>query len=157
MEEGQMRCDINISVKSDTKQGNRVEIKNVLGIKFVEKAIEYELQRHVALLEQGQDIVKETRRYDTLKDTTFSMRSKEQDPDYRFLQEPDLPCFLVSEERIDRVRKVIEETPFDRKKAFALKYGLPIADVQTAFTYPWSVEIFERVSQGRDPKTVFNW
>lgn len=77
MEEGQMRCDINISVKSPTKQGNRVEIKNVLGIKFVEKAIEHEIQRHVKLLEEGKDIIKETRRYDTLKDTTFSMRSKE--------------------------------------------------------------------------------
>ena len=80
-----MRCDINISVKAGAKQGNRVEIKNVLGIKFVEKAIEHEIQRHVNLLEQGEDIIKETRRYDTLKDTTYSMRSKELDPDYRFL------------------------------------------------------------------------
>ena len=99
-----MRCDINISVKSKDRQGNRVEIKNVLGIKFVEKAIEHEIQRHVELLRQGKDIVKETRRYDTLKDATFSMRSKEQDPDYRFLQEPDLPCFLVSKSRIEGVR-----------------------------------------------------
>ena len=80
-----MRCDINISVQSPTKQGNRVEIKNVLGIKFVEKVIEHEITRHVQLLEQGQDIVKETRRYDTLNDITYSMRSKELDPDYRFL------------------------------------------------------------------------
>ena len=77
MEEGQMRCDINISVNTEEKEGNRVEIKNVLGIKFVEKAIEHEIQRHVNLLRQGKEIVKETRRYDTLKDTTFSMRSKE--------------------------------------------------------------------------------
>jgi aspartyl-tRNA(Asn)/glutamyl-tRNA(Gln) amidotransferase subunit B len=68
MEEGQMRCDINISVKAGEKQGNRVEIKNVLGIKFVEKAIEHEIMRHVSLLESGHDILKETRRYDTLKD-----------------------------------------------------------------------------------------
>ena len=81
-----MRCDVNISVRTqDGRQGNRVEIKNVLGIKFVEKAIEHEILRHVSLLEQGKDILKETRRYDTLKDQTFSMRSKEQDPDYRFL------------------------------------------------------------------------
>lgn len=124
-----MRCDINISVKSPTKQGNRVEIKNVLGIKFVEKAIEHEIQRHVQLLEEGKDIIKETRRYDTLKDTTFSMRSKEQDPDYRFLQEPDLPCFLVSSERIKRVQDALGETPFEKKKGFAAKYGLPISDV----------------------------
>ena len=78
MEEGQMRCDINVSVRGrDGRQGNRVEIKNVLGIKFVEKALEHEILRHVLLLEQGKDIIKETRRYDTLKDQTFSMRSKE--------------------------------------------------------------------------------
>lgn len=68
MEEGQMRCDINVSVKSPTKQGDRVEIKNVLGIKFVEKAMEFEIMRHVGLLEEGKDIPKETRRYDSLKD-----------------------------------------------------------------------------------------
>jgi len=73
-----MRCDINVSVRGkDGRQGNRVEIKNVLGIKFVEKALEHEILRHVALLDEGKDIVKETRRYDTLKDQTFSMRSKE--------------------------------------------------------------------------------
>lgn len=157
MEEGQMRCDINISVNTEQKEGNRVEIKNVLGIKFVEKAIEYEIQRHVDLLRQGKDIVKETRRYDTLKDTTFSMRSKEQDPDYRFFQEPDLPTFKVSEERIQRVREKLEKTPFDKKKEFASKYQLSIADVQTAFNYPWSIAIFEELAHSRDPKVVFNW
>lgn len=141
-----MRCDVNISVKSDTKQGNRVEIKNVLGTKFVEKAIEHEILRHVALLEQGLDIPKETRRYDTLKDTTFSMRSKEQDPDYRFLQEPDLPCFLVSKKRIAMVQEKLEKTPFERKKEFAGKYSLPISDVQAAFSHPWSIEVFEKMA-----------
>jgi aspartyl-tRNA(Asn)/glutamyl-tRNA(Gln) amidotransferase subunit B len=95
----------------------------------VEKAIEYEIMRHVGLMEQGKEIIKETRRYDTLKDQTFSMRSKEQDPDYRFLQEPDLPCFVVSKERIARVEKTLEKTPFDRKKEFSTKYNLPISDV----------------------------
>ena len=117
-----MRCDINISVNTHEKEGNRVEIKNVLGIKFVEKAIEHEIQRHVELIKQGKDIVKETRRYDTLKDTTYSMRSKEQDPDYRFFQEPDLPTFRVSEERIQSVLEKLEKTPFDKKKEFAAKY-----------------------------------
>ena len=117
-----MRCDINISVNTQEKEGNRVEIKNVLGIKFVEKDIEHEIQRHVELIRRGKDIVKETRRYDTLKDTTFSMRSKEQDPDYRFFQEPDLPTFRVSEERIQSVLEKLEKTPFDKKKEFAAKY-----------------------------------
>ena len=153
-----MRCDINVSVKGkDGRQGNRVEIKNVLGIKFVEKALEHEILRHVSLLEEGKDIVKETRRYDTLKDQTFSMRSKEQDPDYRFLQEPDLPCFLVSKERIEKVRNQLEQTPFEKKKDIAAKYGVSISDVQTAFNYPWSLDIFERIASKYEPKTVFQW
>lgn len=153
-----MRCDINISVNTEQKEGNRVEIKNVLGIKFVEKAIEHEIQRHVELLQQGLEIRKETRRYDTLKDTTFSMRSKEQDPDYRFFQEPDLPTFRVTEERIQGVRERLEKTPFDKKKEFASQYQLSIADVQTAFNHPWSIKMFEELaSSSRDPKVVFNW
>ncbi len=153
-----MRCDINISVNTEQKEGNRVEIKNVLGIKFVEKAIEHEIQRHVELLQQGLEIRKETRRYDTLKDTTFSMRSKEQDPDYRFFQEPDLPTFRITEERIQGVRERLEKTPFDKKKEFASKYQLSIADVQTAFNHPWSIKMFEELaSSSRDPKVVFNW
>lgn len=79
MEEGQMRCDVNISVKNEKEgiQGDRVEVKNVLGIKFVEKVIEYEITRHVELLRQGKKIPKETRRYDSINDRTISMRSKE--------------------------------------------------------------------------------
>ena len=80
-----MRCDVNISVSNEKYQGNRVEIKNVLGARFVEKAIEYEVKRHVQLLKEGKEITKETRRYDSINDRTISMRSKEQDPDYRFL------------------------------------------------------------------------
>ena len=124
-----MRCDINISVSQGSRQGNRVEIKNVLGIKFVEKAIEHELLRHVALIEAGQEVTKETRRYDTLNDVTYSMRSKEQDPDYRFLQEPDLPCFVIRPERVERVRSALGLTPFERKRAYASTYNLPISDV----------------------------
>jgi Asp-tRNA(Asn)/Glu-tRNA(Gln) amidotransferase B subunit len=73
------------------------------------------------------------------------------------LQEPDLPCFLVSKERIEKVRAVLEQTPFEKKKNIAAKYGLSIADVQTAFNYPWSLEIFERISFKYEPKTVFQW
>jgi aspartyl-tRNA(Asn)/glutamyl-tRNA(Gln) amidotransferase subunit B len=117
--------------------------------------LEHEILRHVSLLDQGKDIIKETRRYDTLKDQTFSMRSKEQDPDYRFLQDPDLPCFVVSQQRIDRAHTALEPTPFEKKKEVALKYGLSIADVQTAFNHPWSLELFESMSAKNEPKAVF--
>ncbi len=79
------------------------------------------------------------------------------DPDYRFFQEPDLPTFTVSSNRINKVRETLEPTPFERKKDFAVKYSIPISDVQTAFSYPWSIELFEGMTKTRDPKTVFNW
>ncbi len=85
------------------------------------------------------------------------MRSKEQDPDYRFLQDPDLPCFRVSEDRIQKVRAQLEKTPYEKKREFAAKYSLTIADVQTAFNHPWSIAMFEDLALKRDPKIVFNW
>ena len=98
MEEGQMRCDINISLKqkNDGAQGERVELKNVLGIRFIEKAIEHEVRRHAKLLSSGRKINKETRRYDAVNDRTILLRSKEEDIDYRFLVDPDLPRFSIS-------------------------------------------------------------
>ena len=100
MEEGQMRCDVNISLSTPTQEYSRVEIKNVLGLRFVEKCIEHEVKRQAALIEQaeeggieGEVVKKETRRYDAVGDKTIGMRSKEVDPDYRFLGEADLPCF----------------------------------------------------------------
>ena len=83
------------------------------------------------------------------------MRSKEQDPDYRFLQDPDLPCFKVSQDRIDRIKATLELTPFEKKKEIASRYGLSIAEVQTVFNHPWSLELYERMAAKYDPKTVF--
>ena len=93
-----MRCDVNISLfkKDGELQGKRVEVKNVMGIRFVEKAIEYEMRRHAEILAQGKQLDTETRRYDAENDKTFSMRSKEEDIDYRFLVDPDLPIFKIN-------------------------------------------------------------
>ena len=112
-----MRCDVNISLKphGQEEDGQRVEIKNVLGIRFVQKAIEYEIKRHAELLEKGEKIKMETRRYDAVNDKTFSLRSKEEEIDYRFLVDPDLPNFIISPERVERVRQKMQKVPFERK------------------------------------------
>ena len=86
-----MRCDVNISLHKDDFTGSRVEIKNVLGIRFIEKAIEYEIQRQSEIYASGGRVPMETRRYDALQDKTIFMRSKEDDYDYRFLHDSDLP------------------------------------------------------------------
>jgi aspartyl-tRNA(Asn)/glutamyl-tRNA(Gln) amidotransferase subunit B len=90
-----MRCDVNISLfkKEGEIQGQRVEVKNVLGIRFVEKAIEFEMRRHADILANGDSVKTETRRYDAAADKTISMRSKEDNLDYRFLVDSDLPIF----------------------------------------------------------------
>jgi aspartyl-tRNA(Asn)/glutamyl-tRNA(Gln) amidotransferase subunit B len=100
MEEGQMRCDVNISLHKGNVSGNRVEIKNVMGIRFVEKTIEYEIKRHANLMARGERITFETRRYDAANDKTISLRSKEEDTDYRFIRDPDLPHFKINPRRV---------------------------------------------------------
>lgn len=103
MEEGQMRCDVNISLQKPGQEGTRVEVKNVLGIRFVEKTIEFEMKRHAEILASGGVVKKETRRYDALSDRTISLRSKEEDLDYRFIRDPDLPMFRINAARVDRI------------------------------------------------------
>jgi len=102
MEEGQMRCDVNISLHAPGYTGNRVEVKNVMGIRFIEKAMEYEILRHAELISKGHEVPHETRRYDAVADKTISLRSKENDLDYRFIRDPDLPYFKINPARIAR-------------------------------------------------------
>ena len=87
------------------------------------------------------------------------MRSKEQDPDYRFLQDPDIPTFLISKERIQKVNEGLGLTPFEKKLNFSRRFQLKIEEVQTVFSHPWSVELFEKLAtdKPRDPKIIFNW
>ena len=99
-----MRCDVNISVRNSRVEGKRVEIKNVSGVRFVEKAIEYEIIRQADLLSAGDPVIEETRRYDAMKDETISMRTKDQIWDYRFLTDPDLPVFSITDSRIRSIK-----------------------------------------------------
>jgi aspartyl-tRNA(Asn)/glutamyl-tRNA(Gln) amidotransferase subunit B len=117
MEEGQMRCDVNISLHRGDVSGNRVEIKNVMGIRFVEKAIEFEIKRQAALLKDGLMPEFETRRYDAVNDKTISLRSKNDNLDYRFIREPDLPYFKINPLRVAAIKEILDKKklPFDQK------------------------------------------
>jgi len=126
MQEGSFRCDANISIrpKGSEKLGTRAEIKNVNSFKFVEKAINYEVERQIQLLESDQVVVQETRLYDADKDQTRSMRSKEEAMDYRYFPDPDLLPYTVTEELISSIQKTLPELPEAKKARFIEQYGL---------------------------------
>ena len=117
MEKGNLRADVNVSVrKPDSEMGTRCEIKNVNSIKFIQQAIEYEARRQVELIENGKEIIQETRLFDPNKGETRSMRGKEESHDYRYFPDPDLPPLIISKEKIEELRKSLPELP-DEKKA----------------------------------------
>ena len=110
-----------------------------MGIRFVEKAIEFEMRRHAEALANGEYIETETRRYDAENDKTISMRSKEEDIDYRFLVDPDLPIIKVNPKRIEKIRETLLPCPFNLKFDMCQKYGLSIVDVNTIFLHPETI------------------
>src|SRR6185312_13106092 len=126
MQEGSFRCDANVSVRraGTDKLGTRTEIKNVNSFRFVEKAIEYEIERQIRALENGETIVQETRLYDAAHHRTLSMRSKEDADDYRYFPDPDLPPLAVSEADIDAVRAQMPELPQARRARYIEALGL---------------------------------
>ena len=130
MQEGSFRCDANVSVRplGSDRLGTRTEIKNVNSFRFVEKAIEYEIERQVRALERGEAIVQETRLYDAAQHRTRPMRGKEEADDYRYFPDPDLPPLRVSESDIAAVEAAMPELPEARRARFQAKLGLPEAD-----------------------------
>jgi aspartyl-tRNA(Asn)/glutamyl-tRNA(Gln) amidotransferase subunit B len=126
MQEGSFRCDANVSVRPRGREkfGTRAEIKNLNSFRFVEKAIHYEMARQIELLESGGTVVQETRLYDSDKDETRSMRSKEEANDYRYFPDPDLLPVLIDESFIDAVRATLPELPDDKAARFAKNFGL---------------------------------
>ena len=138
----------------------RVEIKNVAGAKNVERAVEFEYLRHIDLLKKGKVPLPETRRYEADYDRTVTLRIKDEAPDYRFYQDPDLPTIRVSDERVSRIRANMGgEVPFDTKKRFCTEFGMAVKDVKNVFKYPWSVEIFTQIVKNLeiDPRIVYQW
>ena len=126
LQEGNFRCDANVSIrpKGTTKFGTRAEIKNVNSFRFVEKAIEYEVERQRQLILSGGTVVQETRLYDSQKNQTFSMRSKEEAQDYRYFPDPDLPPLIIEQATVDRIRASLPELPDQTRDRYVKDFGL---------------------------------
>jgi len=160
MAQGSMRCDCNVSVRKRgaTELGTRTEIKNVNSFRFVEKAINHEIQRQIDLIEDGGRVVQETRLYDADRDETRSMRSKEVANDYRYFPEPDLLPVVIDESYVAAVRATLPELPDARCERFQQQYGLSHYDAGVLTSSRPLADYFEAVTQlGADPKLSANW
>jgi aspartyl-tRNA(Asn)/glutamyl-tRNA(Gln) amidotransferase subunit B len=161
MQEGSFRCDANVSVrrKGDPKYGTRCEIKNVNSFRFVEKAIEYEIERQIDLIESGKTVVQETRLYDSDKNETRSMRSKEEAMDYRYFPDPDLPALMVDEALLREVERELPELPDAKRARFMKDYGLSAYDAGVLTSSREMAEYYEAAvrESKSDPKIVSNW
>ena len=159
MQEGSLRADVNVSVriKGTDKLGTRCEIKNVNSIKFMQMAINYEANRQVDLIEEGKSIAQETRLFDTKKNETRSMRSKEDAHDYRYFPDPDLLPLEVTDDFVEKIKSEIPELPDEKKKRFIEKFKLSpyeatilVSDIETS-------KYFEEVIENSDVKLATNW
>jgi aspartyl-tRNA(Asn)/glutamyl-tRNA(Gln) amidotransferase subunit B len=160
MEEGSLRCDANVSVrpKGTTALGTKAEIKNLNSFRFLQKALEHEIDRQVEIVERGGRIVQETRLFDAASGATVSMRSKEEAHDYRYFPEPDLPPVVVTADRVVRIRAAMPELPDARRARFVAAHGLPEYDAAQITQSRESADFFEAmVAAGAGPKAASNW
>ncbi|HYD18789.1 MAG TPA: Asp-tRNA(Asn)/Glu-tRNA(Gln) amidotransferase subunit GatB [Patescibacteria group bacterium] len=158
MDEGSMRCDVNVSVrKPGAELGTRCEIKNVNSVRFVQQAIEYEARRQIEVIEGGGKIVQETRLFDTKQGTTRSMRSKEDAHDYRYFPDPDLLPLVVNDNTIAEIKKTMPELPDAKKHRFIKDLGLSVQDASVLVQERDRAIFFEKAAQGHDAKLVANW
>ena len=161
MQEGSFRCDANVSVRPKGQQelGTRAELKNLNSFRFIEKAINFEIERQIDLIEDGGEVVQETRLYDSDKDETRSMRSKEEANDYRYFPDPDLLPVEIEEDYIEAVRKTMPELPDAKKERFANQYGIKGDDADILTTSIALADYFEAVAKATvaDAKTSANW
>ncbi len=160
MEEGSLRCDANVSVRPAGQQafGTKTEVKNLNSFRYVQKALEYEIERQVDLLERGGRVVQETRLWDSGSGRTSSMRTKEEAHDYRYFPEPDLPPVVLDVARVDAVRATMPELPEARRRRFVAAYGLPEYDAGVLTQSPALADYFEQAAAAAgNPKAVSNW
>ncbi len=158
MEEGSMRCDVNVSVRRPGDElGTRCEIKNVNSIRFVMQAIEYESRRQVGIIEDGGTIRQETRLFDSGRGETRSMRSKEQAHDYRYFPDPDLLPLVLTPEFVAGIKADMPELPDPKKARFVAEYGLTPYDAGVLVGEQENAAYYETVVRGRDPKLAANW
>lgn len=160
MQEGSMRCDVNISVRPQGQEefGTRTEIKNMNSIAFMAKAIEYEQERQIDLIESGGQVQQETLRYDDVTNTTSSMRGKEDANDYRYFRDPDLVTINVTDQEVEELEKTIPELPDEKLKRYIDDLGIPAADAQLLVKYKKVAEYFEQASKDTvNPRTAANF
>ncbi|SIS23319.1 aspartyl/glutamyl-tRNA(Asn/Gln) amidotransferase subunit B [Aquipseudomonas alcaligenes] len=160
MAEGSLRCDCNVSVRPKGQEafGTRAEIKNVNSFRFIEKAINHEIQRQIELIEDGGKVVQETRLYDPNKDETRSMRGKEEANDYRYFPCPDLLPVVIEQSFLDEVRAALPELPNQKRERFQSQYGLSAYDASVLSASREMAEYFEQVAKVcGDAKLAANW
>lgn len=161
MQEGSFRCDANVSVrlKGEEKFGTRTELKNINSFRFVERAINYEIERQISILESSGTIIQETRLYDSIKNETRSMRSKEEANDYRYFPDPDLLPLIITDEMIKNVQDHMPELPYQKRERFMAQYGLSFYDADILIANRDLANYFETVIQEADSqsKLAANW
>ena len=160
MEEGSFRCDANLSLRpvGQEELGTRSELKNMNSFRNVARALEYEIRRQQSLLEDGEEVIQETRLWNEAKGVTEAMRGKEESSDYRYFPDPDLTPIAIDEAWIERVRKSLPELPMAKKSRFISDYGLPEQDAGTLTGSRALADYFEAcVKQFDQPKSVSNW
>ena len=161
MQEGSFRCDANVSVRPRGQQelGTRTELKNLNSFRFVEKAINFEIERQIDVIEDGGEVVQETRLYDADKDETRSMRSKEEANDYRYFPDPDLLPVEIGADYIDAVRETLPELPDAKQQRFVTEYGLKEEDAGILTISKALADYFEAAARASNakPQVVANW
>lgn len=161
MQEGSFRCDANVSVRPRGQEelGTRAELKNLNSFRFVEKAINFEIERQIDVIEEGGEVVQETRLYDSDKDETRSMRSKEEANDYRYFPDPDLLPVVIEDEYIEAVRKTLPELPAAKQQRFVDEYALKDADAEILTVSRVLADYFESVAKATSAKAQIaaNW
>ena len=160
MAQGSMRCDVNVSIKKqeDEKLGTRAEIKNINSFKFIERAINFEIERQIRIIESGESVVQETRLYDSVKNETRSMRSKEEANDYRYFPCPDLLPVVISDNEFNDIKNNLPELPDEKEKRYMSESNLEEAEAKIISSSKTMANMFEDAcSKTDDSKLVANW
>ena len=160
MDEGSLRCDANVSVRraGETRLGTKTEVKNVNSFRYLEKAIQYEIGRHIDVIDHGGRIVQETRLFDAAQGQTYSMRSKEEAHDYRYFPEPDLPPLVVDAARRQEIARALPELPEARRTRFITQYAIPEYDAALLTQTRGVAEYFEETARvSGNAKASSNW
>lgn len=160
MEKGNLRCEANVSVRriGDQKYGTKVELKNLNSVRFMQRGIEFEVNRQIGVLESGGKLQQETRLWDERAGETRVMRSKEEAHDYRYFPEPDLPPLIVADELIERVKAAMPELPEARRRRFTEQYGLSFSDASQLTSELSLADYYEKAAEASgNPRSASNW